>query len=184
MTTLANTRPSAVRLLTQPRAVEHFIANLLMSTSEDTRPKIVASVKMPRQDRRGDCAIWDIDSGFIRGRGTRGNPQPHFTQGIFTINVPVDNWSEEINTISSVHDVTGTPWLAGRPFNVVNIGRTQYGKPIPEVQRLKVDEGDAEREVTVSLAWQSFVKEAMAESRPMDDWERKVAADFLWAEFE
>ena len=33
-----------------------------------------------------------------------------------------------------------------------------------------------------SLAWMAFTREALKDSRPMTDWERKAAADFFWSE--
>jgi hypothetical protein len=35
-----------------------------------------------------------------------------------------------------------------------------------------------------SLTWLSFTREALKDSRPMTDWERKAAAEFFWSEFD
>lgn len=35
-----------------------------------------------------------------------------------------------------------------------------------------------------SLDWMTFVNEALKDSRPMTDWERKVAAESFWSEFD
>jgi hypothetical protein len=35
-----------------------------------------------------------------------------------------------------------------------------------------------------SLAWLAFTREALKESRPMTDWERKASADFFWSQFD
>lgn len=35
-----------------------------------------------------------------------------------------------------------------------------------------------------SLAWLAFTREALKDSRPMTDWERKASADFFWSQFD
>jgi hypothetical protein len=37
---------------------------------------------------------------------------------------------------------------------------------------------------TTSLDWMTFVIEALKDSRPMTDWERKIAAESFWSEFD
>jgi hypothetical protein len=43
---------------------------------------------------------------------------------------------------------------------------------------------ESDAHLTTSLAWMAFTQEALKDSRPMTDWERKAAADFFWSEFD
>lgn len=45
---------------------------------------------------------------------------------------------------------------------------------IPEAQ---------EQAAAASLAWVALTSAVLKDSRPMNDWERKVAADIFWSEF-
>jgi hypothetical protein len=43
---------------------------------------------------------------------------------------------------------------------------------------------DSSEYLSNSLTWLSFTREALKDSRPMTDWERKAAAEFFWSEFD
>jgi len=43
---------------------------------------------------------------------------------------------------------------------------------------------DPDAHLRKSLTWMAFTREALKDSRPMTDWERKAAADFFWSEFD
>lgn len=45
-------------------------------------------------------------------------------------------------------------------------------------------QSDPNAHLSESLAWMAFTREALKDSRRMTDWERKVAADFFWSEFD
>jgi hypothetical protein len=42
----------------------------------------------------------------------------------------------------------------------------------------------ADKYLEASMDWMTFVNEALKDSRPMTDWERKVAAESFWSEFD
>ena len=45
-------------------------------------------------------------------------------------------------------------------------------------------QSDLNVHLSESLAWMAFTREALKDSRPMTEWERKAAADFFWSEFD
>jgi hypothetical protein len=45
-------------------------------------------------------------------------------------------------------------------------------------------QSDPNAHLSESLAWMAFTREALKDSRPMTEWERKAAADFFWSEFD
>jgi hypothetical protein len=45
-------------------------------------------------------------------------------------------------------------------------------------------QSDPNAHLSESLAWMGFTREALKDSRPMTEWERKAAADFFWSEFD
>jgi hypothetical protein len=45
-------------------------------------------------------------------------------------------------------------------------------------------QSDPNARLSESLAWMAFTHEALKDSRPMTEWERKAAADFFWSEFD
>ena len=55
---------------------------------------------------------------------------------------------------------------------------------VPALPRLLLGHSEPTAHLEKSLAWMSFAQEALRDSRPMTDWERKVAADFFWSEFD
>lgn len=52
---------------------------------------------------------------------------------------------------------------------------------LPTQQFANPSEGECD--TTAGLAWMSFAKAALADGRPMLDWERQDADEFFWSQF-
>jgi len=62
---------------------------------------------------------------------------------------------------------------------LLNLGSTAFLTEPRSSERTALD-----AYLGTSLGWMTFVNEALKDSRPMTDWERKVAAESFWSEFD
>lgn len=99
-------------------------------------------------------------------------------------------WGTPSPPVSGLNPIPGT-WSHWIQFGgETSIGQAQLAFGIV-TNRLKLyfqarpaSVCDSNEHLSNSLAWLSFTREALKDSRPMTDWERKAAAEFFFSEFD
>jgi hypothetical protein len=186
----------SVGVVADPKAVQRLVNVVLAGPPGGTGFEFSAPAMKRLHGWGGDCSVYGVES-VLEQNNTRGVPQVEFMSGSFSLGAKklFRIQEKDYHIFHSDLFIQGSVGVAIPSVEMVSVSVEGWPASITaeaessrdsgmQGRRAVTDEPGVDQVLNSSLAWRTFVQEAMKESRPMDSWERKVAADFLWSEFE